>query len=325
LDPSQFQTPDPLANLSIRAMNSREDFIADFVFPPVPVQQRQYRRYQYDLNNKRERPLAVKVGTKTKANMVDYNVTNATGEVSVRRLAAEWDPQDAKDFDKSVSDLQTDAALTLTEQLWIAREREVINKINAVGNFATGLSTTLTAGTTRWGDGSTANPVGDVIAARAAVRSACGVNPDSIAMSWTMFEKLKALASIIDRVKYTQPGAAPDINIFKGLFGVQNIFICGGVSTTANEGAATQALSDMWGNYVLVFKQGQVGLRQMGFGYNFTLQEGMYSKAWQDPQKGAQLPMQGLEMGWWYDLQPGFVDSFASGKFNAGYLIANTY
>lgn len=324
LDPSLFQTPDPLANFSIRFANSQQDFIADHLFVPQPIPQRQYKRYQYDLSNKRERPNNGRKSTKAAADLVDWGVTSSSGEAAVRRLAAQYDPQDVADFEPAVADLPTDAALTLTEQLLLIKERDAINKV-AAANFASGLTTTLTAGTTRWGDGSSANPVNDVNIARAAIRSACGVGPNAMAMSWTMFERLKGVTAIVDRVKYTNPGAQVDRAILASLFSVQNIYICGGVSTTANEGAASQTLSDMWGNFVILFVEGMQGRRTMGFGYNFTINNGLYTKTWQDPQLGAEKPMQKLEMGWWYDLQPGAVDSFASGKFLAGYRIDNVY
>lgn len=318
LDPSQFQTNDPLVDYTIRIMNQREDFIADKIFVPQRIPKKLFKKYQYDVSNKRERP--VKTSSKAVAETVDWGLFTTSSTAELRKLRAEIDPADERDFDAPVADLHTDAALTLQEQLWIGREKEAITLLSAT-NFASGLTSTAAA---PWA--TTGNPMVDSATARVAVRTACGVEPTSLAMSWTAYQKMIQGTVFADRVKYSGAMGSPLVTMeaVKGLMGVKNLYIAGGISTTAVEGAAAQTLADQWGNFALFFVEGVPGRRGMCFGNNFLVDD-LYSREYQDDSRGSREPISFLEMGWWYSLEKGAVDTAGSNKFIAGYRIDTIY
>lgn len=311
LDPSAFQTTDPLVDYTIRIMNLKPDFIADQVFVPQPIPKKLFKKYQYDNSNKRIRQ--AKKSSKAKADVVDYGVFTTSAVAELRKLSGEIDPADERDFDGAVADITTDMALTLQEQLWLVREGEMITKL-APGNFATGLTLTLT-GSSIWTQAGS-DPVADVISMRTAIRTACGVAPNAMGVSWTGLQKLMQAPALVDRIKYTSGGPVT-LQAMAALFGVQEINVCGGISTTSTEGAASQALSDQWANFALLYVKGVPGRRGMSFGNDFIVQQ-LYSRQYLDNERGAADPIKMLEMGWWYTLEAGAVDSAGSGKFLAG-------
>lgn len=320
-DSSQFQTNEPIADYSIRLYNQMTDFVADQIFVPQPIQKRSYKRYQFDNSNRRERSAAASL--RAQANRIDYGVIPLTSQASLRKLQFPWDPADERDFDVPVADIPGVGLRMLVEQLSIFKEREAINAL-AAANFAPGLTQTLVDASTRWSDAG-GLPVTDVLNAISAIRTSCGLIPDSIAMSFRTFQVLKSNPQVVARVQNTTPGKQVDVEVLKQLFGLQNIIIAQAVSTQSVEGNATQTLAEMWDDFAVIFVKGRPGLESMCFGNNFTLNTAMYSRRFEEPQTGAEQATQVLENGWWYDLRPGAVDNAVNQRFVAGFRITNTY
>lgn len=317
LDGSLFKTTDPLSNYSQKVQVDLTEFVADRIFPPQPVMQAQYTKYQYDLSHKRER--VVKKSTKARSGVSDWGVFKTAGLCELREHGVRIDPSDKRDFDKAVADLEYDGAELITSVLMMAKERDMLNKL-AAANFATGLTTTLGAGL-EWG-ATGGKPIDDVKAMRAAVRAKTGVTPTALAVSWTTMEHLRTNNQIVSRLQYTS-GQTPSDQAIANLLGVKEIIVAGATSTTANEGASSDALAEMWGDFALLFIPGRQGLRQMSFGNNFTVRSGIYTKRDNVKAEGAEEGMDYLYQGWWYDLQAGAVDSAGSGKFLAGFRLDN--
>lgn len=317
LDGSLFKTTDPLGAYSQKVQVDLTEFVADRIFPPQPVGRAQYSKYQYDLSHKRER--VVKKSTKARSGVSDWGVFKTSGLCELREHGARIDPADERDFDVAVADLEFDAAELCTSVLMMAKERDMLTKL-AAAHFATGLNTTL-AGGLEW-SAAGGKPIDDVKAMRAAVRAKTGVTPTSLAVSWTTMEHLRTNAQIVARIQYTN-GSTPSDQAIANLLGVKEIIVAGATSTTANEGAAADALAEMWGDFALLFIPGRQGLRQMSFGNNFTVRTGIYTKRDTVMAEGAESGMKYLYQGWWYDLQAGAVDSAGSGKFIAGYRLDN--
>lgn len=315
LDGSLFKTTDPVSNYSQKIQVDQTDFIADLMFPPQPVARAQYARYQYDLSHKRE--AVVKKSTKARSGVSDWGVFKTAGLCELREHGARIDPSDERDFDMAVSNLEFDAADTISSKLMMAKERDMINKLAAT-NFATGLTSTLGGGLQWSAPGGL--PITDAKTMRTAVRTKCGTEPDTLAVSWVTMEHLRTNAQIIGRILYTQIGP-PSNDTIAQLMGFKRIIVCKATSTTFAEGSASDALGDMWGNFAICFVSGRQGLRQMSFANNFTLKNGIYTKRSVVMEEGAEEGMKYLWQGWWYDLQFGAIDTAGSGKAIAGYRI----
>lgn len=100
---------------------------------------------------------------------------------------------------------------------------------------------------TKW-NAAGANPIADVDAAKEAVRLACGLTPTLMTISVTVFNVLKELPAILDKIKYTQKGVVT-AELLAGVFGVNEVAIAGVIKNVASEGQAVQP-ADIWGDSV---------------------------------------------------------------------------
>ena len=102
--------------------------------------------------------------------------------------------------------------------------------------------------TNEWDDAANATPVADVNAAKAAMRSSCGMLPDALVISWSTFQNLKNCDKIVDRLKYTFPGI--DINKMSSdqlaaVFDVPQVLIGGSVYNSAKKNKSA-SIADIW-------------------------------------------------------------------------------
>jgi len=322
LNPSSFITRTALENFSIRAANEMTDYIADQVFTPVIVGKDSIKVYQYDTSN--FRVSNSKKASGAEADLVDYGVFTTDRTPLLNKLAGEYDPADAKNFDVPVNQLQQDTARTVMDRLMLAREIQMADKVLTTTNYPSDLTATLAGGST-WLDAS-GDPEGNAAVARAAVKARCGKSPNAAAMAWTTYEKLRGAPYFIDRMKYTTASVSGDA--FKGMLaawlGVKELHICAALKNTNAEGSATQTLSDVWGDEILFFvKDDSASLRSMRFGAKY-LRNQLYTYQYQIDERGSgDGRIQRVELGWWYSLEAGAVVSSSDSDFAAGYLLKN--
>lgn len=100
---------------------------------------------------------------------------------------------------------------------------------------------------TKW-NAAGANPIADADAAKELIRLGCGVTPTDLTTSISVFNVLKEMPSILDKIKYTQKGiVTPDL--LAPIFGVSRFNVAGVIENVASEGQATQP-ADIWGDSV---------------------------------------------------------------------------
>lgn len=322
LNPSSFVTRTALENFSIRAANEMTDYIADQVFTPIIVGKDSIKVYQYDTSG--FRVSNTKKASSAEADLVDYGVFTTDRTPLLNKLAGEYDPADAKNFDVPVNQLQQDTARTIMDRLMLAREIQMADKALLTTNYPSDLTATLAAGST-WLD-SSGDPEGNAGVARAAVKARCGKSPNAAAMSWTTFEKLRGAPYFIDRMKYTNASATADgfKVMLAAWLGVKELHICAALKNTNQEGNATQSLTDVWGDEVLFYvKDDTASLRSMRYGAKY-LRNQLYTYSYQDDRRGSgDGRIQRIEVGWWYSLEAGAVVSSTDSDFSAGYLLKN--
>lgn len=134
-------------------------------------------------------------------------------------------------------------------------------------NYGSGNKVTL-SGTDQWSDAAS-DPIGDVEAAKDAVRAAIGKRPNTVVMGAAVFSKLRNHPQIIERIKYTgRDSATPELLAM--LFGVQRVLV--GDAIYSND--AGTAFTDVWGKDVVVAYTELGALRSRGlpsYGYTYQL------------------------------------------------------
>lgn len=117
--------------------------------------------------------------------------------------------------------------------------------------FNTTTFTSVTAAVTNaWDDASNATPITDVKDAVETIRSACGMLPNVLIISWSTFQDLKNCDQIVNRLKYTFPGI--DLNRMNSeqlaaVFNVPRVLIGGAVYDSSGVGIDT-SISNIWDN-----------------------------------------------------------------------------
>lgn len=320
IDISSFKTRNALENFSIRFANEQTDFISDEVAVPFVIPKAQFKKYQYDLSNLKS--TETQKAYDATADQVDYGVFTSDGTAKLHKLAGKINPEHERDADAAVGDIRQDTAATIMEKLLLSREIALVTKVSTAASYPSGLTSTLSAGST-WADAG-GDPEADASTARIAVKGMCGKVPNALALSWTALEKLKQSAALKDRLKYTSGQSLTEEQI-KNLLGVQYLHVCKAQKNTADQGAA-DAISDVWDDFALFYvKNPAQGRRTMTYMRNFVVGQ-LYTHEWTvDDRGGPAGRIKMLEMGWEYTLEAAAVVSSSDSDFVAGYLLDNVY
>jgi len=131
--------------------------------------------------------------------------------------------------------------------------------------------------TNEWDDATNATPVDDVNDGIISFRSACGMLPDALVISFSTFLNLKNCDQIVDRLKYTFPGI--DINRMNSeqlaaAFNLPRVLVGGAVYDSTGAGLDT-TIANVWDyEYAALIKiSSGPDLSQPGFGRTFLWTE----------------------------------------------------
>ena len=123
-----------------------------------------------------------------------------------------------------------------------AQEKRVSLMVFNATNF------TANAVSIEWDTVATATPIDDVNTGKLSVRSACGMLPNALIISYTSFVNLRRSEQIIDLISYTFPGA--DINKMTrqqlaAVLDVPQVLVGGAVYDAAKKGQDA-SITDLW-------------------------------------------------------------------------------
>lgn len=317
-DPSAFKTTDPLADLAIRMANARTDYIATELFPIKTVPKSQFKWYQYDKSNLKS--VTTEKSSKAEADRISFGVFGPTGQAILHKLAAEVDPQDERDVDAVVADLETKSAASITEKLLLRMEKLAYELATTSANYPAALTTALTTGSTTWADAG-GDPVQIVKDAKAAVRLQSGRIPQRMATSYEVMEALRVHPTLIDRIKFT--GTELPDNLVAQLLGLREIVVAKAIENTAREGAA-DALASIWQDVALIYwHDGTDGTEAMTFGRTFMVED-IYTYRYLDERRGGPRGrIKVVELGWEYVHKIVAQQSSTDADATCGYLVTN--
>lgn len=269
----------PLTNLSIAYMQDDANFIADKVFPTVPVQKQSDRYFEYN-RDAFFRSDVTERAAGAESDGTGYTLTN-TSTYSARVYSVHDDvPDQVRSNSDSVLQPEVDATYLVTEQLMIKRE-----KIFLSNYFATSLWTGGSGGATdqtgvtgtpganqfaRW-DQAGSTPIEDVRTQALSIAEKTGKKPNTLVLGPYVANQLINNPEIVDRVKYTQLGFL-DYNLLAAAFGVDKVLVPLAVNNTATEGATLSNAFIYGKSALLVYSAPAPGLRTASGGYTFAWQ-----------------------------------------------------
>lgn len=143
---------------------------------------------------------------------------------------------------RSYFDAEVVSVQRATLMLLRAEEKRVADLLTNTSTFSN------SAATAAWTSSASADPLADVNTAKEAIKLATGIEPDTIVLTDKAYRAVCNCASVLDRVKYTNPAVVRgDLteDILKTYFGVTNIFVAGAVYNAAARNK-TESISRIW-------------------------------------------------------------------------------
>jgi hypothetical protein len=208
----------PLTNVSIAWMQSASTYIADKVFPKVPVQKQSDLYWKYAKSDWRRSDVKRR-GPSTESAGTGWNMDTDTYFTHVYAVHKDIDDQLRANADSNFN-LDRDATEFITNQLLLQRDVDW-----AASYFKAGVWSTDLAGTTdfvKWSDGGS-DPIGDVADLIVQFRKLTGFKPNICVLGAEVMKALKQHPDIIDRIKYTQRGIVTE-DLIATLFDVDELY-----------------------------------------------------------------------------------------------------
>lgn len=261
----------PLSNISVAYIQDNQEFIADKVFPPVPVSHRVGIYYKYDKGDW-FRTQAQKRAPRTESAGTGWNVSQDTYAADVQAIHVDVDDQTRADQDRPVFDIDRDATLFVDRDLLLRREKDWADTYFKAGVWSNTVQTGIASGPGAnqfifW-NRSTGSPIEVIEAQRLKFARLTGFRPNRLVLGPDVHSAFKNQSEFIERIKYTQKGVVSD-ELIASLLEIERVLTPYVVENSAEENAADD-LDFVYGKSALLcYAAPNAGLRQPSAGYTF--------------------------------------------------------
>ncbi|RWB66568.1 major capsid protein [Mesorhizobium sp.] len=275
----------PLTNISIAYMQDAAGFVADRVFPNIPVLKQSDAYFRYDRSDF-WRNQYQKRAPSTESAGSGWKIDNTpTYYAHVWSLHKDIDDQIRSNADSPLN-MDRDATIWLSQQGMIAREVSWAASYFTTGLWtgidgSTGDVTGVSSGPTgnqvlQWNDASS-NPISDVKAYNDKIHLLNGLRGNKLVLGRQVWTQLSEHPDLIDRIKYTSGNNSPAIvsrQAAAALFEIDEIAIMDGIQVTSAENPAFE--TSMTTSFIagkqalLVYAAPQASLLQPSGGYTFS-------------------------------------------------------
>lgn len=272
--PSDVHVNRPLSNLSVAYMQSAEGFVADQVFPNVPVSKQSDLYYTYDRADwnrddmKKRAPATPSSGSGYAVGQDNY-------------YCDEWDHHhDVPDQRRANADepLQPDreATMLVSTKAMIRREANWASNYFVTSVWGTdieGVAATPTGPQVlQWNDAAS-TPIEDVEAQKAATLEQTGFEMNTLVVQYHVWSALKNHPDIVDRIKYGQTPGSPAIVTLQAvaaLMELDRILVMKGIKNAAAEGLTENNTFIGGKNALLCYSAPTPGIMIPSAGYTFS-------------------------------------------------------
>lgn len=277
--PGDVHVNRPLTNILVGYMQNAAGFVADRVFPTVPVLKQSDRYFVYNRGDFYRDTMAKRApGTESAGD--GFKVDN-TPSYFCDKWALHKDIDD--DLRANADDplnLDRDTTLFLAQKAMLNREASFVTNY-----FSTGVWTGATSDITgvsaspdthqaiQWSDQTNSTPIEDVTTWATTVQGNTGYRPNKMVLGRQVWDKLKNHPDIVARIQYSSSNTNPAIvtkQAVAALFELDEILVMEAVKNTAAENA-TDSVSFVAGkNALLVYAAPSPSIMQPSAGYTFS-------------------------------------------------------
>ena len=242
---NRYQGVDPiLTNVSIGYKNAA--YIADQVFPAVPVALQSAKHFVYNRGHLRLENTVRSAGAGAKEVTHTFTVSDPyfCEDHALKEFVTD------EDVDNNVqtgNDPFVDATENVTSLLDVAREKELADMLTSTANLTQ--NTTL-SGTSQFSDFSNSNPFSVIETAHQTIQASIFLRANTMILGRQVFDKLKLHPGIIERFKYTSDTPVNEQQL-ASLFGVSRLLVADPGYVTSAEGQ-TETTDYIWGKHIIL-------------------------------------------------------------------------
>lgn len=259
----------PLTNISIAYIQRAADFIADKVFPIVPVMKQSDRYFSYDKKFWFQTEARVRAPSSESAGS-GFHVDNTPNYFcDVWAVHKDVDDQTRANADQPL-DLDRDSTLFCTQQLMLRREKQFTSKYLSANIWTGGPGNVDFTPATKW-DVVGSDPMHDVDIIKTAIKQNTGFLPNTMVVSADVFFALRNNAAVLDRIKYTQRGIVTE-DLLASLFGVEKFLVSAVVQDILPEGEGNSMQYLLSKKALLCYANPSPSILQPSGGYIFSWQ-----------------------------------------------------
>ncbi len=262
--PNDVHVDRPLTDISVAFIQGSEGFVANKVFPTIPVTRQSNLYFTWDRNNffldmmEKRPPSAESAGGAIEKTTDSY-------ACDVWALHKDIDDQTRANDDEG--NLDSAAAKYLAGQNLIRMDRQF-----AADYFTTSVWTTDVVGATdftKWSDGAS-NPELDIMTGKKTILTNTGFLPNTLVVGFAVHQGLKRHPAIKDQIKYTSSGSITNAIIAKHLE-VDQYIVSAAAYATNDEGASSDTYALIQAdNALLCYSNPSPGLMEPSAGYIFA-------------------------------------------------------
>lgn len=268
----------PLTNVSVAYIQKSDVYIADKIFPRVPVQKQSDLYWKYSKSDWRRTDVQRRAPS-TESPGIGWNVNTDSYFAHVYAVHKDIDDQLRANADSTFR-LDSDATKFITNQLLLKRDIDWAAKYFLSGVWSTeytGVAGTPTGTQFKQWDQSGSDPLNDVSGWLVNYRQLTGFTPNFMVVGANVLQKLQNHAAILDRIKYTQKGVITS-DLIASFFNIPKLYVAYGTQTAVAQvnDMATQDAAATY-NFIVNPKSVLIGyapespsLMTPSCGYTFT-------------------------------------------------------
>lgn len=259
-----------LTNFSLAYMQDQNNFVADKVFPVVPVDKQTNKYFTYPKDTFL-RAGGAKTPFGVEANQTGFTLSNDSYSADVWRWGTKITPDVRANADAALSNIDQQASQVVMQGLLIQREVQWASKY-----FTTSVwGTDKTGGTdfAQWSDQAASDPISDVADAKATILENTGQEANTFTVSYHVHKALKQHPMILERIKYGGGPANPAMvteQMLAALFEVERYQVAKAVQATNAEGQTVSTSFVLGKNALLTHSARSPGLMTPSAGYSFV-------------------------------------------------------
>lgn len=260
-----------LTNLSVAYMQDASVFIADKVFPKIPVQKQSdtyfiYKKEDFFRDDAQERAK----GTESAGG--DYDIEQAPPYFCKKYSYHE----DVTEEDRVNADTplqpNQDASENVSHKLLLKREilwAKNYFQTGVWGTELTGAAATPSTGQFLQFDVAASNPIETMNNASVKMAEVTGKKPNTLVLSPYVYYALKNHEDILNRIRYTQKGIVTT-DLLATLFEVENVYVPWAIKNTSVKGKDAAMEFIMGKHALLTYSEKNPGIKKASAGYIFT-------------------------------------------------------